>query len=358
MVRLAIVGMIGWATAVAAQPAPGQPAPAPGQPAPGQPPPAPPAPAPHSIQLEILDGSGQDFVKAKYRPGSRLRLGATIRDAAGNVLGPGSGCTPQYKIANASGADGQPRARLDGAGVEFLDATGAFSISVHCLENPQITSEAGQAPFNFETSKDTFAKCNGCTRPRTPNVAPRPTTPVVTGTSTAAPKPAPKAGGGAGVVLLGGLLAAGVVAAVVAATPGGEEEADGDRCNCFCNSGEDCTQGGQTFCMRNGDMFNICGCPVGNGCDGHGNPTFAPTKARPIRNVNDLVTRGIAARAPTKRAAPSPRPASPRMWLGASVVGAAIAAYAITTWLSRDEGLDVDVWVSGTSTGLTLSGRF
>jgi hypothetical protein len=58
---------------------------------------------------------------------------------------------------------------------------------------------------------------------------------------------------------------------------GGSGSGSGNLCNCYCNSGEVCTDGlpdPQTFCQQqNGDQFNVCGCPVaGNGCDGHGHP--------------------------------------------------------------------------------------
>jgi hypothetical protein len=62
----------------------------------------------------------------------------------------------------------------------------------------------------------------------------------------------------------------------------GSGSGSGDECRCFCNSGQDCTDGlpnPQAFCQaQNGDQFNVCGCPVaGNGCDGHGHPSFAPS---------------------------------------------------------------------------------
>jgi hypothetical protein len=59
----------------------------------------------------------------------------------------------------------------------------------------------------------------------------------------------------------------------------GSGSGSGNHCDCYCNSGEVCTDkqpDPQTFCQQqNGDQFNVCGCPVGNGCDGHGHPTGA-----------------------------------------------------------------------------------
>lgn len=56
----------------------------------------------------------------------------------------------------------------------------------------------------------------------------------------------------------------------------GSGSGSNNNCDCYCNSGEVCTDkqpDPQTFCQQqNGDQFNVCGCPVGGGCDGHGHP--------------------------------------------------------------------------------------
>src|SRR5439155_19564465 len=91
---------------------------------------------------------------ALYKPGSKLRLSAIVRDAAGHIVT--SGCTPEPSIADETAANRNERAGLEGMGVVFENQPGVFTISVHCKEHPEITSEGhSHANLNFETANCT-----------------------------------------------------------------------------------------------------------------------------------------------------------------------------------------------------------
>jgi hypothetical protein len=325
-----------------------------------------------SIELVVVDGSGQDAFHAKYKPGSKLTLGARIRDAMGNIINAGSGCTPMFRVADNISADGGVKGMLANNTITFGNATGAFSVSAFCQEDPRITSERNQNPFNFETSNDTFAKCKGCSKQQTGGEPDN--------------KPKPRARNAALGALLAGVLVAGVVLAVVAAQNiepgGGTSGANCGQVNCPSTSSccENAGAGGSDICCPSG--FPVY-CPATNRCltgpQGSGpcdvvQTTVCGRPARTVpadgtygaRSVEHLVALGMnppaTANAPggaaTKRRAIQ-RSGPPR-WLAPAVVGAGLITTAVTAYLQMrvDEGARFDVWVTSDAAGLGIEGRF
>ena len=242
---------------------------------------------PTNIALVIIDGSGQDFLHAKYQPGSVLHLGANIRDGFGNptVGTENEPCTPAYRLSDATNPDGSARASLVGNVLTFL-APGPFTVSVHCAQNPRIESQGkNEAPYNFETSTSKLAKA----------------------TPEAAAAPAPKAGVNAVRVVAVLLAAAGLVVIIyelkqladLSADPGGgggcPTEAQIGGCGTTACIPASCQCPGN-FRQTGVDNGTRCGSPAGQRLCSCPAVTVAE-QSRPVSTVRELVARGMASQA-------------------------------------------------------------
>jgi hypothetical protein len=313
---------------------------------------------PYSIELVVLDGSGQDFVKAQYKPGSKLKLGARVRDQYGNIVQ--GGCTPQYRITDNVGANGGVRGSLADDTVTFGKTTGTFSVSVTCKEDPQITSERNQAPRNFETSEGTFAKCNGdCGQ--------------------GGDKPAAKPSNAP--IIIGVGLAVGVVLVAAIALSSSDDTGGGSSNNCgsvncpssCCRgSGEDvcCPSGYPVYCPATQQCYT--GPQPSGPCDVNNTEVcyavrWAPADPRlmNVRDVPHLVSLGLDPAQPAHRIVAPSGPAarkrhSGRAWVRPTLIAVSAVGAAVTTWLHlRYEKLPkFDVWLGNSAGGLTLEGSF
>lgn len=289
---------------------------------------------PHSIELVVVSDVAQDIVHVQRAPGAPpVTVKPVIRDAQGNVLGqPVAGCTPIFQVQNTLGrtqgilgAANPDGTRDIGMGAD----TGVFSVSVHCQENPAITSEGGHhAPFNFEVSKSPFAPGGKSVAVRVAEMkaamaaaaaSPAPAPPSPPPASTPTPSQPASDGGskkkmGMGGILLGGALGYLGYQALAGSSSGPSCPTSSDLAgysnvcipdNCDCPSGFVSTGLDYTRCTREGN-HRMC----------------ARTSANALeRPPADVVRPGLDV-----RAAPAPVSRGP-VWLQPRplVVGRAVA---------------------------------
>ncbi|HTL38596.1 MAG TPA: hypothetical protein VL326_35945, partial [Kofleriaceae bacterium] len=294
------------------------------------------------IRLEVEGRRPSDFAHAQYKPGDSVGLGASYYDTA-NGASMGTGCIPEYDLSDFLAPDGTARASFGGIGAEITGGgtkchgscrinfikPGAFSVHVHCLDNPQISSAGNQGDFNFETSNAPWAG------PRTLQpVRPSLLHPQAQPQAPATPPPTDAGKGAAGghkgmsvgtQLLIGALLVGGVIAVVAAASPGGGGGGGGTTVYCFDVSAS-CSAAGrycdftEDACMVDeSDVLKLCSdscnCQISRGCfsctmnvDG-----CMPSGARigPPQDVDLPVSNGVAARRLVSTADDAPDPYAP-----------------------------------------------
>jgi hypothetical protein len=345
---------------------------------------------PAHIELVIVDAKPQDLVHPMYQRGATLQVKALITDAEGHVLGNSHpNCSPIFQ-AHGTLSGGQGAVTQNGPiGTVTFGNPGVFSVSVHCQQDPKISSESGtntnnHAPYNFETSNSPFARdANGngyYDKPvaerlqRMRDAMAKGAKPAEKPPETAqSPTPAPSSGGGGSKSKKGpGLLATVVVIVGTYWLVNKLLESD---CSCMCNkTGIDCSDGGSATCEANcPNLLQGCGiCHCESGCS----PGFTARRGA----VEELVAAGLerqrqeqrmAALANTRGETGSvARAAGPFVSalrsvqsspMASTAIELAVVTYSAVIMLRRSPeraSTDVVPWISGDGCGVNVVGRF
>jgi hypothetical protein len=348
---------------------------------------------PFGIRLEVQGARPSDFALAQYPPGSSVGLGASFYDTANGQTLHGS-CIPEYDLSNQLAPDGTPRATFTGIGAEVTGngtkchgacfikfaSPGAFSVSVHCLDHPEISSVGNQGDFSFETSTAPWSGPQ-VLHPVTPSLLHPPTPPAAP--APAATTTAAAAGHSGGIslttqILLGIALAGATLEVISLASSsgdGGGGGGGGTTVYCFdlsgtCSPGRFCDFSSDSCMTDESDTLKLCSsdcncaiskpcfsCTMGvNGCMPMGARTLPPTRVieRPTSS-----TKHIARTSPPPPAASTSASAG-FPWLRAAEIAVVVGAATFTVYeLTHSKTpMRLAPWMGPEGGGLTLMGAF